>query len=182
MRALVILLFLSLSACKADIPVRADKPANSSKAGPVIEYPHFKRPNLVVADLDRSLKIYRDVLGFEAAAISESSADSFSYPVFNIPRDAKMRSVTLHEAGEARIIALTEVVGADMAPLPDAPHRTAHVIGVVDLPGKIEAIRAMGLEITNSKIAGGVDFEFIEQAFVDFDGHLIVLYEVLPKQ
>ncbi len=177
MRLILIAAILTLSACKAEAPKTSTNNASAS-----IEYPHFKRPNLVVADIERSLAVYRDILEFEAGAISESASDSFSYPVFNIPRNAKMRSVTLNEAAEARVMALTEVTGADMAALPNAPHRTAHVIGVTDLRGKIEKVQALGLEITESKIAGGVDFEFIEQAFVDYDGHLIVLYEVLPGQ
>ena len=41
-------------------------------------------------------------------------------------------------------------------------------------------VAALGLTITEPKVAGGADFTFVEQAFVDFDGHLIVLYEVLP--
>ena len=56
---------------------------------------------------------------------------------------------------------------------------SAVVIGVTDLAGKFEQIEALGLTTTEPKIAGGVDFDFVEQAFVDFDGHLIVLYEVL---
>jgi len=176
MRYLLIAAVLSFSACKAEPAV---SPASTA---PVIEYPHFKRPNLVVSDLEKSLTIYRDILEFEVGDISESSSDSFSYPVFNIPADAKLRSVTLNEAAEARVIALTEVTGADMAALPNTPHRTAHVIGVTDLRSKIKKVQALGLDITESKIAGGVDFEFIEQAFVDFDGHLVVLYEVLPNK
>ena len=53
---------------------------------------------------------------------------------------------------------------------------------MTDLAGKFEQIEALGLTTTEPKIAGGVDFDFVEQAFVDYDGHLIVLYEVLPGQ
>ena len=54
------------------------------------------------------------------------------------------------------------------------------VIGVTDLPGIFEKVAALGLTTTEPKVAGGADFTFVEQAFVDFDGHLIVLYEVMP--
>jgi len=153
----------------------------AKSAPPIIEYPHYKRPNLVVADLERALTIYRDILGFEAANITESSADSFSYPVFNFPREGKLRSTYLSEPGEARIFGVTEVQGADLGIIPNTPHRTAHVIGITDLAGIIEKVSALGLETTESKVASSAEFTFIEQAFVDYDGHLIVLYEVLPE-
>ena len=48
-----------------------DAPTTTPMAAPPsYEMPHMKRPNLVVSDLNRSLEIYRDVLGFTAAKIS----------------------------------------------------------------------------------------------------------------
>ena len=159
---------LLLSACAAtQVPSPADV------------RPHYKRPNLLVADMERSLSLYVDVLGFEAAPVSESSADSFSYPVFKIPREGRMRYTYLGEPGEARVFGLTEVRGVEMEAVSDAPHRTGHVIGVDDLRGKLARVSAMGLEATEVKEAGGTEFRFLEVAFTDFDGHLIVLYEVL---
>jgi len=178
--SLTVIAGILLTACAqtptAPYEVKATKPSYKS-----ISYPHFKRANLVVTDIERALTIYRDILGLEANAIGESSSASFSYPVFNFPATSKLRSVTLNEPGEARTLALTEVSG--MTPLrpPTAPHMTAHVIGVTALKEKIAMIKALGLETTHSKIAGGAEFEFIEQAFVDYDGHLIVLYEVLSN-
>jgi len=151
----------------------------TATSAPVIEYPHVKRPNLVVSDIERSLSIYRDILGLTASDISTSSAQSYSYPVFKIPDGAQIRGATLHEPGEQRVLALTELATLDLPRPSAAPHMSAVVIGVTDLAGKFEQITALGLSITEPKIAGGADFDFVEQAFVDFDGHLIVLYEVL---
>ena len=148
-------------------------------AAPAEVRPHYKRPNLLVADMERSLSLYVDVLGFEAAAVQESGTDSFSYPVFKIPREARMRYTYLGEPGEARVFGLTEVTGAEMEAVSDAPHRTGHVIGVTDLMGKLDRVKAMGLDATEVKEAGGTEFRFLEVAFTDFDGHLIVMYEVL---
>lgn len=161
--------------------ITAPAPAGTVNTAPEIEYPHVKRPNLVVADIQRSLKIYRDILGLDASDISTSSPTSYSYPVFNIPEGAPIRGVSLHEPGEQRVLALTELASLDLPQPPDGPHMSAVVIGVNDLPGIFEQITALGLKTTEPKIAGGVDFRFVEQAFVDFDGHLIVLYEVLPE-
>ena len=169
-----------ITAC-AQTPTVTSEPATTKPTYRSISYPHFKRANLVVTDIERALTIYQDILGLEANAIGESSSDSFSYPVFNFPKTSSLRSVTLNEPGEARTLALTEVSGITPSTPPNAPHMTAHVIGVTGLKEKIQRIQALGLETTHSKIAGGAEFEFIEQAFVDYDGHLIVLYEVLSN-
>lgn len=170
-------LTLGLGACTTVVETTAP-----AAAVPVIEYPHVKRPNLVVSDIERALTIYRDILGLTASDIGTSSPDSYSYPVFKIPEGAQIRGATLHEPGEQRVLALTELATIDLPRPSAAPHMSAVVIGVTDLAGKFEQIEALGLTTTEPKIAGGVDFDFVEQAFVDYDGHLIVLYEVLPGQ
>jgi catechol 2,3-dioxygenase-like lactoylglutathione lyase family enzyme len=169
-------LLTSMTACTMLVPSKSQ----TEVAPPAIEYPHVKRPNLVVSDLSRSLTIYRDILDLTASDISDYSEDSYSYPVFNIPKGVPIRGVTLHEPGEQRVLALTELASLDLPAPANAPHMSAVVIGVTDLMGKFEQIAALGLTVTEPKIASGSDFDFVEQAFVDFDGHLIVLYEVLP--
>lgn len=153
----------------------------AASANVVHTMPHVKRPNRVVADIERSLTVYRDILGLTASEPSVSGPDSFSYPVFNIPKGTPMRSVTLHEPSEQRVFALTELKGFDLPRPVNAPFMNTAVIGITDLKGKFARIEALGLTVTETRIAGGVDFKFIEQAFVDFDGHLIVCYEVLPE-
>ncbi len=168
---------LTLTACSQ--PDSAPSAQNSMLSSGE-DWPVYKRPNLVVSDIDRAMTIYVDLLGFEAGDVQTSSADSFSYPVFQIPRDAKIRFVTMNDSQDSRAFALTEVTCAPLASLPATPHLTAHVIGVTDLKGKIAAIERMGLTISPAKTAQGSEFTFIEQAFTDYDGHLIVLYEILP--
>ena len=142
--------------------------------------PHMKRPNLVVADLQRSKDIYEGVLGLTASPVSTSAPDSFSYPVFNIPQDAPIRSMTFHEPGEQRVMALTELASLDLPKPHSAPFMSTVVIGITDLEGKFAKLEDIGLKVTETRIAGGADFKFIEQAFIDPDGHLIVCYEILP--
>jgi len=152
--------------------------ANLKSAVSSLEGTHFKRTNLVVADLEKSLTIYRDILGFTVHKMSESSEDSYSYPVFNIPKEAKLKFCTLDSPDQIRTIALTQVSGIELPKLPSIPRMSASVIRVKDLPATMKKIEALGLEITEPKIAVGSDGNtFLEQAFVDFDGHLIVLYE-----
>lgn len=160
-----------LSACQA--------PTTSAPEARTFEMPHVKRPNLLVADMDRSLEIYQNILGFSAGRISESSLDSFSYPVFNLPPEARMRYTYLGEPGEARVFGLTEVRNIELPKPASAPYMSTVVIGISGLTEKFEKLEALGLKVSPSKIAGGSEFKFIEQAFVDPDGHLIVCYEIL---
>jgi len=148
------------------------------KQSPTLEGTHFKRTNLLITNLDRSLSIYRDILGFSVHKISDSREDSYSYPVFNIPKEAKLKFCTLDSPDQIRTIALTQITGIELPKPPSVPRLSASVIRVKDLPGVMKKIAALGLEITEPKIAVGSDGNtFMEQAFVDYDGHLIVLYE-----
>ncbi len=150
-------------------------------AVPVHKMPHMKRPNLVVSDIERSLTIYRDILGLGASEVREGPKDSYSYPVFNFPENASLRFVSLHEAAEQRILNLTEATGIQLPKPQSAAHMTALVIGIEDLEEKFVQLEALGLKIIEPRISQGQDFKFVEQAFVDFDGHLVVCYQTIPE-
>lgn len=137
----------------------------------------FKRTNLLVSDAERSLKIYHDILGFSIFSQSKSKPDSYSYPVFKIPKEAEISFITLSSPTQERTLALTEVKGIEL-PKPGIPLMTAAVIKVGDLKGTMEKITALELETTEPRRAKNHEFYFLEQAFIDFDGHLIVLYEL----
>lgn len=139
---------------------------------------HVKRPTLLVADLETSLQIYRDILGFTVHHINDSEKDSYSYPVFKLPKHAKIRFCSLDSPVEVRTLALTEVKGVSL-PRPVIPHMFTCVIRVKDLPQVMENIKALGLEHTEPRMdVGSHGATFLEQSFVDFDGHLIVIYEL----
>ena len=142
---------------------------------------NFKRVTLVVSDLERSLEIYRDILGFTLDGIMESSEASYSYPVFDIDPKATIRFATLSAGPEqVRTMALTEITGMEL-PKPGRPYMTASVIRVGDIKETFGKLEALGLKTVPPKIAERPgEFKFVEQAFVDFDGHLIVLYQMLP--
>ncbi|MGB6231357.1 MAG: VOC family protein [Litorimonas sp.] len=142
-------------------------------------YPHVKRPNLLVADLERSLVIYRDIIGFDAAPIGESARDSYSYPVFKIPSEGRMRYTYLGEPGEDRVFGLTEVRNVQLPRPADRPHMSTVVIGVTGIGEITRRLGELGLEMTEPRVSGGSEFTFTEMSFVDPDGHMIVLYEVM---
>jgi hypothetical protein len=77
-----------------------------------------------------------------------------------------------------RTLALTELTGVPLPPKP-VPHRDAIVIEVKGIEQIMERIKAEGLTVVPPKPSKTPEgLTFIEQAFEDFDGHLIVLYEI----
>lgn len=152
--------------------------AARSETAPAAPEVALKRVNLLVRDMQRSLAIYRDVLGFRVFQCSESSPQSFSYPVFRIPAQAKLLFCTLDSSTEVRALALTQVTGVELPAHPPL-HLSAPVIRVQQLDEVLAKLKAAGLEVVGprrSKTAEG--HEFTELAFTDPDGHLIVLYQL----
>jgi len=49
------------------------------------------RPNLLVADLDRSLRIYRDILGFQVAYAGPASEGGLMQNLFKLDPDMPLR-------------------------------------------------------------------------------------------
>ncbi|MCX6550070.1 MAG: VOC family protein [Acidobacteria bacterium] len=149
-----------------------------AQTAPFVGAVQIKRPNLVVSDMDRALRVYRDILAFKVFALDASGPESYSYPVFKFPKEAKLRMATLSTETGVRILALTEMKGAPLPPKP-VPHRDAVVIEVKGIEQVMEKVKAEGLSIVPPKLSKTPEgLTFIEQAFEDHDGHLIVLYEI----
>ena len=137
----------------------------------------MKRPCLLVAELERSLTLYCDVLGLTIDYISPASPNSYLYTVFQIPHQAQLTFAALSTPHEIRALALTEVKGIPL-PQPPPPHRVGIVIQVSDVAPVIEQVTEMGLAIVEpSHFTAPPNLAFTEQGIYDFDGHLIVLYE-----
>ena len=163
-----------LLAVSVATPVFAQSAPAPQTAGVV----QVKRPNLVVSDMDRALRVYRDILGFKVFALDPSGPESYSYPVFKFPKDAKLRMATLNTATGVRVLAITELKGAPLPPKP-VPHRSAVVIEVKGIEQVMARIAAEGLPIVPPKTSKTPEgLTFIEQSFEDHDGHLVVLYEI----
>ncbi len=146
-----------------------------SKKAPV----RFQRGNFVVADLERALTFYRDVLGFDVAYQLGHNPDSYSIPVFNIPDGAKLGFCTLSTREQVRVMALTEIKGVPLPPVP-APRRSAIVLDVADPDKIISGAKSLGLTVypeerleTNDGRIGR------EIGIADFDDNLVVIYTIL---
>ena len=140
----------------------------------------YKRNTLVVSDYKKSLKIYRDILGFSVNYINISTADSYSYPVFNIPPEATATFVALDSPTQERTFALTEIQGIKL-PKQTGPRMSVSVIKVDDLTSTITKLKVLGLETLGIRKDTTDGQSYNEQAFVDFDGHLILLYQLMEK-
>ncbi len=139
----------------------------------------FQRGNFVVSDLERALTFYRDVLGFEVAYQKGHNPESYSIPVFNIPAGAKLGFCTLSTRDQVRVMALTEIKGVPLLPVPP-PRRSAIVLDVTEPDTIIVGAQALGLTVypeerltTNDGRTGR------EIGIVDFDDNLVVIYTIL---
>lgn len=138
----------------------------------------FQRANFVVRDLDRALTLYRDVLGFEVAFILDHNPDSYSFPVFSIPAEAKLRFCVLSTATQERVMALTEIGGVDLPPVPH-PRRSAIVLEVEDPDQVAATARAAGAAVFEEGALVTKDGRRgREIGIADHDDNLIVIYRI----
>ncbi len=152
-----------------------------SQATPPTRQVRFQRANYLVADMDRALAFYRDVLGFEVAFMKDSEPTSYSYDVFEIARDAKMRFAVLSTADQPRVMALTEVGEAGM-PAAVLPRRAAIVLDTPHMDEVLAGARALGLHVYDEEVLVTNDGrQGREVGVVDADANLVVLYTITGR-
>ena len=138
----------------------------------------FQRANFIVADMDRALLLYRDILGMTVDFIKESESDSYSYPVFDIERSAVLSFAVLSTPSQPRVMALTEVRNMDLSRNPP-PRRSAIVLDVPNLDEVLAGCDEAGFHaypeeqlVTHDGRIGR------EIGLVDDDDNLIVIYHI----
>lgn len=135
----------------------------------------FQRANFVVEDIARALTFYEGVLGFEVTFTKGHNPDSYSIPVFEIPRDAEIGFAILSLPNQPRVMALTEVK-QDLAPCPH-PRRSAIVLETQDPDEVMAKSRALGLKVYDEAVLTTHDGRTgREIGIVDFDDNLVVIY------
>jgi len=135
----------------------------------------FQRGNFVVSDLDRSVEFYTNVLGMNIDFIKESEPDSYSYIVFKISRERRLRFAMLSYPDQPRVMALTEIDGG-LDPL-QQPIRSAIVIEVPDFDGAITRAEDYSCHIyPEEKLFTPDGREGRQVGIQDPDGNLIVIY------
>lgn len=138
----------------------------------------FQRANFVVTNLDRSLTLYRDVLGFNVDFTKDSPEVSYSYDVFEIDRDQPIRFAVLSTASQVRVLALTELPGATLDAVP-MPRRSAIVLDVGDVDAVVAGARDVGCHVYPEEELVTHDGRIgREVGLVDFDQNLVVIYHI----
>ncbi|MCB2107690.1 MAG: VOC family protein [Rhodobacteraceae bacterium] len=170
-RAAAIIAFVALTPCLAAHAADTPQPLN------VDAYLH--RPNLLVTDLDRALTLYRDVLGFTAHAIIDSPPGSYSYAIYDLPPEAKLRFMFLSTASQQRVLALTEVKGVSLPPT-RRPYEGATIIEVKgDLAPILVKVKMLGLAVDAPVALTAPSGQTrTDVAVTDFDGHRLVLFKI----
>lgn len=175
------LLAIALSSCKeqeSKSEVASDEKNIVDEAGVL-----FKRNTLLVADLERSLKVYKDILGYSfSGEISELDSDSYAYGMFKIPKEGKIRFIALNSPSQQRTLALTEVTGVEVSKSNNSMASSCMVMRVDDFEAVMQKIKALELETTELQVIESEKSIVKEQAFYDFDGHLVDLYYIENKK
>lgn len=135
----------------------------------------LRRWSAVVADLDRTIHLYTNILGFELGDVSTDPKTSYVYEVFNIRRDITTRHATFHAGDKKRVLSIVEVPGIKLPMPPQSPRMS---VALLNANGRFDEIYAQLIEedfVTMKPHALGASG--IEVGFVDRDGHLYALYE-----
>ena len=141
----------------------------------------FQRANFVVADIERALTFYRDVLGFTEEFRLPHNPASYSLSVFAIPEGAEIGFSVLSAPGQTRVMALTEVKNVPLTPVP-APRRSAIVLETAEPDAVMEGARALGLHVYEEEVLETHDGRTgREIGIVDFDDNLVVIY-LIPEE
>jgi catechol 2,3-dioxygenase-like lactoylglutathione lyase family enzyme len=181
--ALALLPLLLAGAAGPSVAQTTPAPATAPTAEALLaEYggSHFKRVTILVSDLDRSLALYRDVLGFVVTAQMPLKETSYAYTMFNVPPAARMRMAMLSSDTQERTLALIEVAGAPIN-VPTSPRPASMVINAADLPAMVSKAGQMGLTVFKELDLKTVDGKTgKEQGLLDPDGHLVILYQLNP--
>ena len=165
------LLLLMLAAVAACLSVHA----HAEEKEDAYEGSYIRRPTLVVSDMDASLALYRDILGFRLGSLKEDPKDSYVFEAFNIPVEATAMHATLDSDDEKRTLSLVEY--KDM-PKIDAQSGVRRGAVLVNANGRFDEIKAQ-LEAGDFHLLSPhpLGANGVEMGFLDPDGHLIVVYE-----
>ncbi len=134
--------------------------------------PYVHRSNFIVADLERALRVYRDIIGFKIDAMAPAS--TFMDDVLNIPAEAETRIAFLSSVeGEFGNIAMTEIKGVDL-PRNNGIHSSVLIVEVQrDMETLFHQLKAEGCEV--DKIYELSRPSRREIPFTDLDGHRVIL-------
>ena len=165
------------------LPVAVEAGSHTAGRPPVVLAdvdPYAHRTNFLVADLDRTFRVYRDILGFEVNAVAGPITE-FMHDVLNIPAEADTRIAFVSSVpGKFGNIGFTEVKGVD---LPQQSGLYPSVL-IIEVQRDLEPLR-------DQLIEAGCEIQKIyrlsnparnELLFTDNDGHRVILMQLDPPE
>jgi len=168
---------LALIGC-ATSPSKQSQPSTESKAETQETYTGAKvrRWSPVVSDLDETIYLYTEILGFELGRVFEDPKDSYVFQIFDIDPALTTRHALFHAGEDKRVLTAVEVPGLSPDRLSETPHRS---VTLINANGNFDEIKAKledgGYE---TMIPHKLGPQGIEMGFVDKDGHVYAVYEV----
>jgi catechol 2,3-dioxygenase-like lactoylglutathione lyase family enzyme len=140
----------------------------------------FQRANYVVSNLERALEFYVGVLGLTLDFVKASEKTSYSYPVFDIPKEAKIRFAVLSAPNQPRVMALTEITNCELIEV-SHPRRAAIVLETTDVDAVAKRAKDAGFEVCKEGELTTFDGRIgRELGIIDADDNLTVIYS-LPE-
>ena len=146
-------------------------------------FPYVHRTNLVVADIDRSLKIYRDILGFEVAFKVPIRSAGIVHETFGLDDAVKARIAMLSMGPKDELGNVTRPIGLSEVPGYEPPERNIYDMAFIveidpedDMQELYERLSAEGLEMgemMDLPIPKRTEFPF-----TDYDGHRIIVMQL----
>jgi catechol 2,3-dioxygenase-like lactoylglutathione lyase family enzyme len=139
----------------------------------------LKRVPIVVSDMDKSLKLYRDILGLSVESDNMMKPNEHDERVFNVPPGGLNRSVKFNLGpDQIRAVGLFEVKGyKGKDPTGVFDHGVVfRVDRIGDIHAKLKAGEHRIIDFVDLVTAAGDKGR--ELAFLDPDGHLVLVYQL----
>lgn len=126
----------------------------------------------------RALEFYVGVLDLTLDFEKESEPTSYSYQVFDIPPDAKIKFAVLSAPGQPRVMALTEITNLQVDRLTH-PRRSAIVLETPDIDSVAGRARNSGFTVCEEGELLTFDGRIgRELGLIDADDNLSVIYSL----
>ena len=136
----------------------------------------FRRWSPIVANVDETIYLYTEILGFTLSSLTVDEPDSYVFEVFNIPRDTKTRHATFDRGEQKRVLSVVEVPGVKSPSEPGDVRMSAVLLNADGHFDEIVAkLRAQNYQVLTPHRLGQSG---IEIGFIDRDGHVYAMYQI----
>lgn len=138
----------------------------------------LQRTTYVVSDVEKSLKFYRDVLGYKVDFIKPYGKGTYPYDIFDLAPEVDLDFYVLGTHEQPKSLGLLGVRNSKPQQA-ECQRRCCLIINVSDFDGVIEGAHKLGLKLYDEYPLETHDGrQGREQGILDFDGNLTVVYSI----